>query len=260
MKLSNLKWFFLLLGAIKFNYLGAIYGFFFGMVLEYIILSLFSDNNVFAYKKNQLILTPYQKELLILIAAVLKEEPIVSQKKSYFILKYFYRQFGTQHGKWMYQKLKDILYKDINPIKSASVLKSLIGITGKHQVLSFLLGLAKQNGFFSESEYNLLQNIAMNMGMNAQEFKRVVGMHDQQKNFYNQQKNRNYTNSINQNEHFKTLGIKEEASVTEIKKAYRKLVLKYHPDSTKLDLDLAREKFQKIQIAYEQICIIKNIK
>jgi len=50
-------------------------------------------------------------------------------------------------------------------------------------------------------------------------------------------------------DYYQILGVKKEASQEEIKKAYRKLAMKYHPDHTKGDKG-AEEKFKKISEAY----------
>ncbi len=50
-------------------------------------------------------------------------------------------------------------------------------------------------------------------------------------------------------DYYSILGVKKEASAAEIKKAYRKLAMKYHPDHTKGDKS-AEEKFKKISEAY----------
>ena len=50
-------------------------------------------------------------------------------------------------------------------------------------------------------------------------------------------------------DYYSNLGVKKEASDVEIKKAYRKLAMKYHPDHTKGDKN-AEEKFKKISEAY----------
>ena len=50
-------------------------------------------------------------------------------------------------------------------------------------------------------------------------------------------------------DYYKTLGVNKGASDSEIKKAYRKLAMKYHPDHTKGD-KTAEEKFKKISEAY----------
>ena len=47
-------------------------------------------------------------------------------------------------------------------------------------------------------------------------------------------------------DHYSTLGVSKEATPEEIKKAYRKLAVKYHPDKP----DGNVEKFQEINNAY----------
>ncbi len=50
-------------------------------------------------------------------------------------------------------------------------------------------------------------------------------------------------------DYYKILGVEKNASVADIKKAYRKLAMKYHPDHAK-DNPQAEEKFKKISEAY----------
>ena len=50
-------------------------------------------------------------------------------------------------------------------------------------------------------------------------------------------------------DYYKTLGVEKNASEKDIKKAYRKLALKFHPDRNKGDKE-AEEKFKKISEAY----------
>jgi curved DNA-binding protein len=50
-------------------------------------------------------------------------------------------------------------------------------------------------------------------------------------------------------DYYETLGVKKESSSQDIKKAYRKLAMKYHPDRNKGDRE-AEEKFKKISEAY----------
>ncbi len=51
-------------------------------------------------------------------------------------------------------------------------------------------------------------------------------------------------------DYYKTLGVAKTASASEIKKAYRKLAVKYHPDKNEGD-KVAEEKFKEVTEAYE---------
>ncbi len=52
------------------------------------------------------------------------------------------------------------------------------------------------------------------------------------------------------NDYYKTLGVEKSADAAEIKKAYRKLAMKYHPDQNKDDKE-AENKFKEINAAYD---------
>ena len=51
-------------------------------------------------------------------------------------------------------------------------------------------------------------------------------------------------------DYYKELGIDKSATSDDIKKAYRKLALKYHPDRNPSDKKKAEERFKKISEAY----------
>ncbi len=51
-------------------------------------------------------------------------------------------------------------------------------------------------------------------------------------------------------DYYETLGVSKGASASDIKKAYRKLALKYHPDKNPDDAS-AEEKFKEAAEAYE---------
>jgi len=93
--------------------------------------------------------------------------------------------------------------------------------------------------------------------------------------------NSNYNNSYNSSYNFRTyqdnvlktenaykvLGVSRNADEAEIKKAYRKLILEFHPDTVASRTELSEEskkyaarRFREVQEAYELICNERGIK
>ena len=53
--------------------------------------------------------------------------------------------------------------------------------------------------------------------------------------------------------YYKILGVNENASNNELRKAFCKLSIELHPDTTTLELEDAKNKFQKVLEAYENL-------
>ena len=53
--------------------------------------------------------------------------------------------------------------------------------------------------------------------------------------------------------YYKILGVNENASNHELRKAFCKLSIELHPDTTALEIDVAKSKFQKVLEAYENL-------
>ena len=108
------------------------------------------------------------------------------------------------------------------------------------QVLHFLFSVANADGLISESEVTQLENIARAFSINLQDFGSIKAM------FFDKP-----------DRAYEILEIPKTASVSDIKKAYRTMVKKYHPDKLQ-DVDEAyrkgaEEKFRAVQEAYERI-------
>ena len=58
-----------------------------------------------------------------------------------------------------------------------------------------------------------------------------------------------------ENDYYKILGVGRDATADDIKKAYRKLAMKYHPDKAKGDKKQAEEKFKQISEAYAVLSV-----
>lgn len=82
-------------------------------------------------------------------------------------------------------------------------------------------------------------------------------------NQYKQQYERQQSQASFNKNWYAVLGLTSQASDDEIKKAYRKLILKYHPDRVESADPAVKEqataRFREVQEAYENICKMRNI-
>ena len=108
------------------------------------------------------------------------------------------------------------------------------------QLIHFLFGIAKADGFVTEPEVHAIKIIAGYFYINQRDFESIKAM------FYD-----------SSDANYKILEISKTATDAEVKKAYRKMAKKYHPDKVqhlgKEHQKGAEEKFKRIQKAYEAI-------
>jgi len=117
----------------------------------------------------------------------------------------------------------------------------------KERSIQLLMGLAYIDNDFSDEEDKLLRSIASIMGFNESEYLRIKDVITEQ---YDEHK------ECIKN-HYKTLGVDQSASDESVKKAYRVLVKKYHPDTvadiSQEQQDEYNEKLKEINEAYDKI-------
>ena len=124
-------------------------------------------------------------------------------------------------------------------------------------------GIALADGEIHSSEIEMIQRISNGIGINHYEFLSMKAMYTQQ---YSHGGQRSYQSGRQQarkqqgpslNTCYQILGIASSSTEVELKKAYRKLAVKYHPDKVahlgQDHVQTAEDKFQKVQEAYEKI-------
>jgi DnaJ like chaperone protein len=106
--------------------------------------------------------------------------------------------------------------------------------------MHYLWGIAQADGHIDTSEKNLLEQIAANLGIAPADAGSIKAM---------------FVHSTD--EAYKILEVDQNASNDKIKKAFRKMAVKYHPDKVSHLGDdykkAAEEKIKKVNEAYEQI-------
>ncbi|MFD1382028.1 co-chaperone DjlA [Rhodanobacter aciditrophus] len=129
-------------------------------------------------------------------------------------------------------------------------------------MIEVLLLSAYADGHFSLEEKTLLGNICAQLGMSQAEFESIHEQVKRQAHFhqgYQQQGGHGSSSPDLLKAAYDVLGVTEDMSDAEIKKAYRKLMSQNHPDKLSSKglpdemIELAKERTQEIQSAYELV-------
>jgi DnaJ like chaperone protein len=177
---------------------------------------------------------------MILSASVMKADGKVLKAELNYVKSFFARQFGEQHSAKLLIELRNILKQNISVQQAATDIKTFMTYESRMHMLHYLFGIAQADGNVSEVEVKLLQTIANSIGISTSDFTSIKAM------FYK-----------DVDVSYKILGIDPTTSNEDIKKTYRQLAIKYHPDKVShLGEEYqngAKEKFQKVQDAYENL-------
>lgn len=179
--------------------------------------------------------------LMALSAAVMKADGKVLKSELNFVKTFFTAQFGAQYSQQHLQTLKRFLDSNEIPLQRiCNDIRTRMQPEVRVQLLHYMFGIAKADGDVSPSEITVIGQIADMMGVSKSDFESVKNM------FYR-----------NVDSDYKVLGIESDATDEEVKKAYRKMAIKFHPDKVaQMGEEYqkgAKEKFQKIQESYEAI-------
>jgi DnaJ like chaperone protein len=157
------------------------------------------------------------------------------------VKRFFADQFGNRFTSEHLQILKQFLDSGQVPLQQICIdIRGRMPVEVRVQLIHYLFGIAKADGDVGTAELNAISKIATMLGVSAVDFESVKNM------FYR-----------NVDSDYRILGITEHATDDEVKKAYRKMAISFHPDKVaQMGEEYqkgAKEKFQRIQDAYEAI-------
>jgi len=121
------------------------------------------------------------------------------------------------------------------------------------KVMEYLINLAFIDKEFSDAELMITEDIANALKIKKQDFEKII---DTFKSFYANQAN---SQAVTLEDAYKTLGATSDDDMAEVKKKYRSLVKKHHPDivtgqgASESIIEEATKKLQELNEAYELI-------
>ena len=182
----------------------------------------------------------FAASLLVLSAAVVKADGKIEKAEIEYVKHFYERQFGQRLTEQYMVAMQNILSKDFSTKEVCQQILKHMDYSSRVQLIHYLFGIAKSDNHVAKEEVNIIFTISMDMGVSSADFESIQAM------FFKSSESA-----------YKILEITPQASVAEIKKAYRSMAVKFHPDKvTHLGEEFqkaAHEKFQKVNEAYESI-------
>lgn len=183
----------------------------------------------------------FEVSLLILASIVIKADGSQDQRELDYVRKQFVELYGKERANNAFRLFKNISnQKNISTRQVCLQIKQMMDHPSRLQLLHFLFGIAKADGIVIDDEEKQIYTVAGYLGISSRDYNSIKAM------FYNSSDNA-----------YKILEIDKSATVDEIKKAYRTMAKKYHPDKVahlgKEHQIGAEEKFKQVQKAYEQL-------
>ena len=227
------KWILAVLGYSFFRFPGALIGYFLGSLIENSSPKRRNIRNISSQD--------FELNLLALASLVIKADGRVSKQELDYVRSYFVSAYGKNRANSTFQIFNDnINKKGISPLNIIKLFNSVLNYESRLQVIHFLFGIAKADGNVSSLELQKLLDFSNMLRLSKADFESIKAMFvDQVGGAY------------------KILEINKSDSDQKVKKAYRDLAKKHHPDKVQYlgeaYVKAAQEKFQKIQKAYERI-------
>ncbi len=183
--------------------------------------------------------------LLALSAAVIKADGKVSSAERSRFREFFAANFGPQAANEAEEILNEILQKEFNLYEVCSQIRSCMDYSQRLQLYHYLVSLGACDGLVQQ-EIDLLETIANYIGLSKTDSDSIMAQF-----------------RPNNDSNYRILGITPNATDDEVRKAYRRMAVQYHPDKVAtLGEDVqkaAEEKFKAISQAYEAICRERGI-
>lgn len=237
-----IKWFAAIVGYFIFRLPGAIVGFLLGSFLDNFGGKTGGAQTMFNDMTRQSVSpADFELNLLSLCSIVIKADGKVSQTEMDYVQQYFVGTYGKERANAIFRTFNEINKKhEISAQRICTFLNQRTRYEVRLQLLHFLFGIARSDGSISNLEIDKIREISGYLRVSFRDFESIMAM---------------FVKSADNA--YKILEINKTATDEEIKKAYRTMAKKYHPDRVNTENEAikkgAEEKFKEVQKAYETI-------
>ena len=209
-----------------------------------------------AEKRNNTEPGDFEISLLILSALVIKADNQIDQRELDYVRTHFVSLFGKSRANNAFKIFNEIIKNDsVSTRRVCMQIQQHMDHPSRLQLLHYLFGIAASDGYVSPNEITEIRKMAGYLHISRRDYDTAEAMFSN----YNQRTNHQKANfnNFDTESAYKILDVEKSASKDDIKKAYRKMAKKYHPDKIQhlgeTHVKAGEEKFKKVKNAYEQL-------
>lgn len=184
--------------------------------------------------------------LLVLLGSVMKADDKKLKSELDFVKRFLHKQFDTEDAKKYTILFREILKQDYSLRQVCIQIQRSMDHPSRLELMHLLFGLSMADGHTHSREIDVIELIAKYLNINQNDFASIRAM------FVKSSKST-----------YEILEIDQSATNDEVKRAYRKMAKKYHPDKVghlgKELQDSAEEKFKAVNTAYKEIKLERGI-
>jgi len=188
----------------------------------------------------------FMVSLLVLFAKVMKADGKLLKSELDYVKSFLKRNLSSKQSSVFIKMFQEILKQDYSVAEVCGQIQKSMDHPSRLELLHVLFGLSASDGEIHHQEVKVINTISGYSNISKKDYESIKAIFIKD------------TNSA-----YKILEIEPGASESEIKKAYRKMAVKYHPDKVahlgKEIQKTAEEKFKAVSDAYRDIKKKRNI-
>lgn len=230
------------IGLISGGVFGAVIGFLIGLYVDYITSESSEDSSQGNNARRR---QPEQDEgfgmsLLILIAATMNADGVTLKSELEMVKSMLVRTYGEHRAKQMLLVLRELIKQRQDVTMVCRQFRGRMAYSQRLELLHVLFRISRADGEINQKELELLNYIGVHLGISHPDYLALSAM---------------FVSTPDSD--YKILDVLPGADETEVKKAYRTMAMRFHPDRltglSDAEKNAAQEKFIKVQKAYESI-------
>ena len=184
--------------------------------------------------------------VMVLLAKVMKADGKLLKSELDYVKTFLKQQFGVEQTRELMSVFKDILEQDYPLRDVCRQIQKSMDHPSRLELIHILYGLSASDGDIHPKEVIIIKSIANYLNISNRDYESIRA-----------------TFANDREAPYRILEVSQNGSDNEIKRSYRKMANKYHPDKVshlgEEMQKLAKEKFQAVNDAYQQIKKERNI-